>query len=67
MYDLVPTNENATESISWPLTPKSHSLISPFEFTNILEDLTSAKMNSIDKTLMNEKLNNTRQAVWINK
>lgn len=30
------------ESMSWPLTPKSHSLISPREFTRMLEGLTSA-------------------------
>lgn len=41
MYDLVPTNEFAKESISCPDTPKSHSLISPLELTNTLEGLTS--------------------------
>lgn len=30
------------ESMSWPLTPKSHSLISPRELTRMLEGLTSA-------------------------
>lgn len=30
------------ESISCPLTPKSHRLISPREFTKMLEGLTSA-------------------------
>lgn len=29
------------ESMSWPLTPKSHSLISPRELTSMLEGLTS--------------------------
>lgn len=29
------------ESMSWPLTPKSHSLISPRELTRMLEGLTS--------------------------
>lgn len=29
------------ESINWPLTPKSHSLISPREFTRMLEGFTS--------------------------
>lgn len=29
------------ESMSWPLTPKSHSLISPLEFTRMLEGFTS--------------------------
>lgn len=43
MYDLVPTKELAMESISCPLTPKSQSLISPREFTRMLEGLTSVK------------------------
>lgn len=29
------------ESMSWPLTPKSHSLISPRELTRMLEGFTS--------------------------
>ena len=43
MYERVPTNEFAIESINWPLTPKSHILISPFELTNILEGFTSER------------------------
>lgn len=34
------------ESMSWPLTPKSHSLISPRELTRMLEGLTSADKQS---------------------
>ena len=45
MYERVPTKELAIESINWPLTPKSQILISPFEFTNILEGFTSANDN----------------------
>jgi hypothetical protein len=41
MYDLVPTNELAMESINCPLTPKSQILISPREFTRMFEGLTS--------------------------
>lgn len=41
MYDLVPTNELAIESISCPLTPKSQSRISPLELTSILDGFTS--------------------------
>lgn len=29
------------ESMSWPLTPKSHSLISPLELTRMLDGFTS--------------------------
>ena len=43
MYDLVPTKEFAMESISCPLTPKSHSLISPREFTRMFDGFTSVK------------------------
>lgn len=43
MYDLVPTNEFAIELISCPLTPKSHSLISPLELTRMLEGFTSIR------------------------
>ena len=35
-------NVFAIESMSCPLTPKSHSLISPSEFMRILEGLTSS-------------------------
>ena len=41
IYDLVPTNELAMESMSIPDTPKSHSLISPLLFTSMFEGLTS--------------------------
>jgi hypothetical protein len=44
MYDLVPTNELAMESINWPLTPKSQSLISPLELIRMLEGFTSKFM-----------------------
>lgn len=44
MYDLVPTNELAIELISWPLTPKSHNLISPRELTSTLDGFTSETM-----------------------
>ena len=37
----MPTNEFAIESISCPLTPKSHSLISPRELTRMLDGFTS--------------------------
>ena len=47
MYDLVPTNELAIESISCPLTPKSQSLISPLELTNILDGFTSREKKVI--------------------
>ena len=43
MYERVPTNEFAIESISCPLTPKSHILISPPEFSRMLDGLTSTK------------------------
>ena len=43
IYDLVPTNEFAMESISWPLTPKSHILISPLELTRMFDGFTSEK------------------------
>ncbi len=43
MYDLVPTNEFAIESMSWPETPKSQILISPLELTKIFEGFTSLK------------------------
>jgi len=49
MYDRVPTNEltnDALELRSRPLTPKSHSLISPRELTRILDGLIS-----LEKTL----------------
>ena len=41
IYDRVPTNELAIESISCPLTPKSHILISPREFTRMFDGFTS--------------------------
>ena len=44
MYDLVPTKEFAIESISWPLTPKSHSFISPRELTKMLDGFTSVEL-----------------------
>ena len=47
IYDRVPTKELASELISWPLTPKSHNLISPLVFTKILEGLTSANTTEI--------------------
>lgn len=37
------------ESMSWPLTPKSHSLISPREFTRMLEGLTSVGTRERDQ------------------
>ena len=43
MYDLVPTKELAMELMSCPLTPKSQSLISPLEFTRMLDGFTSVK------------------------
>ena len=43
IYDLVPTKEFAIESISCPLTPKSHNLISPLELTSMFEGFTSVK------------------------
>ena len=43
MYDRVPTNDIAIESINWPLTPKSHILISPLVFTRMLDGFTSEK------------------------
>lgn len=46
MYDLVPTKELAVESINSPLTPKSHSLISPNEFTKIFDGFTSNKTHN---------------------
>ena len=46
MYDLVPTKELAMELMSCPLTPKSHSLISPLELTKILDGLTSASQKA---------------------
>ena len=53
MYDLVPTNELAIESISCPLTPKSQSLISPLELTNILDGFTSREKKSNNRNLSN--------------
>lgn len=50
IYDRVPTNEFAMESINCPLTPKSQIFISPREFTSILEGLTSATENGIKKS-----------------
>lgn len=44
----MPTNEFAIESISCPLTPKSQSLISPLEFTKMLDGLTSGKKKWMD-------------------
>lgn len=41
MYERVPTNELAIESINCPLTPKSQIFISPREFTNIFDGFTS--------------------------
>lgn len=38
------------ESISCPLTPKSQSLISPREFTRMLEGLTSVKKKKQEMT-----------------
>lgn len=49
MYDRVPTKELAMESMSWPLTPKSHSLISPREFTRMLEGFTSVGTRKRDQ------------------
>lgn len=46
MYERVPTKELAMESMSCPLTPKSHSLISPREFTRMLDGLTSETGNT---------------------
>lgn len=43
----MPTKEFAIESISCPLTPKSQSLISPLEFTKMLDGLTSGKNEQI--------------------
>ena len=37
IYDLVPTNEFAIESINCTLTPKSQILISPLEFIKMLD------------------------------
>jgi hypothetical protein len=45
MYDRVPINVFAIESINCPLTPKSHSFISPDEFIRIFEGLTSVGLN----------------------
>ena len=39
----MPTKEFAIESINWPLTPKSHSFISPREFTKIFDGFTSVE------------------------
>lgn len=41
IYDLVPTNEFAIESINCPETPKSHILISPALLTKMLLGFTS--------------------------
>jgi hypothetical protein len=41
MYMDVPTNVLAIELMSSPETPKSHSLISPFELHKIFEGLIS--------------------------
>ena len=41
MYDRVPTNELAMESMSMHETPKSHSLISPRLLTRMFDGLTS--------------------------
>lgn len=43
MYDLVPTKELAMELMSCPLTPKSHSFISPLELTRMLDGFTSMR------------------------
>lgn len=43
IYDLLPMNELAMESISCPLTPKSHSFTSPRELTRIFDGFISAK------------------------
>ena len=43
IYERVPTKELAKELISCPLTPKSHNLISPLEFTRMFDGLTSVK------------------------
>lgn len=45
MYDLVPTNELAIESINCPLTPKSQILTSPLEFIKIFDGLISKILN----------------------
>jgi len=45
MYERVPTNELAIESISCLLTPKSHNLISPRELTRMLDGFTSNTYN----------------------
>ena len=44
MYERVPMNVLAMESINWPLTPKSQSFISPDEFIRILDGLTSFRV-----------------------
>jgi hypothetical protein len=41
MYDRVPMNVLAIESISWPLTPKSHSFISPAELMSMFDGFIS--------------------------
>lgn len=61
MYDLVPTKELAMESMSWPLTPKSHNLISPLEFTSMFEGLTSVKEKTILK--MNAEYSNLTKRI----
>ena len=55
IYDLVPTKDTATESISCPLTPKSQSLISPLVFTKIFDDFTSARDQATDSYLSSLK------------
>ena len=55
MYDLVPTKEFAIESINWPLTPKSHSLISPRELTNMFDGFTSVEQHLNDHCLYHNK------------
>lgn len=57
MYDLVPTKELAMESISWPLTPKSHNLISPLEFTSMFDGLTSVREKTKTFLTLNEEYN----------
>lgn len=51
MYDLVPTKELAIESMSCPLTPKSHNLISPRELTSMFEGFTSVGKEDVQKKL----------------
>lgn len=44
----MPTKEFAIESINCPLTPKSHSFISPREFTKIFDGFTSVEQKHTD-------------------